>query len=120
MMHFNFMKNDEKFVERRVAKIGIFATFLFCSIGGFIAGALYAGSSKAVRLLDDVHDIKQDYDKAKGEVAEDLKTVSNKAKESVENVDAKELGESTTKGLKEIGSAAKNRIIDRIKAKNGD
>ena len=117
MLYLNFMKNDEKFVERRVAKVAIFATFLLCSIGGFIAGATYAGSSKAIRLMDDVHDVKQDFDKSKAKIADDYGVVSDKARESVGHVDAKDLGESTTKGIKEIGGAAKKRLIDKINGK---
>lgn len=104
------MKNNEKPFNPRLAGVVIFATFLISSIGGYTAGTM----GKAARFMDDVHDVKQDYDKAKGKVVEDYEVVSDKAKESVKNVDAVELGESTTKGLKEVGGAVKKRLIDYI------
>jgi hypothetical protein len=82
-------------------------------VGGLTGAGVVAGS-KASQVADDVHEVKQDFDKAKVHVAEDYKAVSGKAKEAVNNVDAKELGESATEGTKEVGRALKDRLIGEI------
>lgn len=99
-------------------------------IGGCAVGAFLAFSSKVSRTLDDAHEVKVDFDKAKVVVGGDYKKASKavsavgkegteKAKESVRNVDAKELGDATTKGTKEVGSAFKRALIKRIKDLEG-
>lgn len=94
-------------------------------IGFVLGGALGAGivaGSKASRLADDAHEVKQDYDKVKGKVADDYKAtteaIGSKGKEVLGNMDAKELGEGATEGTKEVGRALKDRLINEINGKH--
>jgi uncharacterized membrane-anchored protein YhcB (DUF1043 family) len=87
-------------------------------IAGTFTGVVGMGASKAARLADDVHDVKQDFDKAKVKVVDDYEVVSDKAKEAVKEVDAKELGEAATEGLKDLGSDTKEKaktVTDALK-----
>lgn len=90
-------------------------------VGGLLGGLIGAGTvagSKASRLADDVHEVKQDFDKSKHRVADDYKkatkALGTKGKEVLNNVDAAELGESATEGTKEVGRALKDRLINEI------
>ena len=115
---------------QRKMKIYIVVSLLIGFLGGVVAGGVVVFYSKASRTLDDVHEVKVDFDKAKVVVGGDYKKASKvvgevgkegteKAKESVRNVDAEELGEATTKGTKEVGSAFKKALIKRIKKLEG-
>ncbi len=87
-------------------------TILALLVGASVLfGVAIVSFSKAARLADDIHDVKEDYDKVKGKVAEDYKVISEKATEAVSEVNAKELGEGFTEGSKEVGEAFKDRAI---------
>lgn len=95
------MANDSTKRNMRIIHVG--AGFLI----GFLVGAGFMAASKANRLADDIHAVKQDYDKAKVKVVEDYKAVSEKGKEAIKNLDANDLGKSATEGLKDLGHSAK-------------
>jgi hypothetical protein len=109
----NQMKNEAPPPPcRATASTKRFFVILLCVAGaGVLLGISAISFSKAARLADDIHDVKEDYDKVKGKVAEDYKVVSEKATEAVKEVNAKELGEGFTEGSKEVGRAFKDRAI---------
>ena len=116
------MKKESQNVSRSlmiVVAISAFISGLFLGIGVMMV-------SKTSRALDDAHEVKQDYDKAKVVVVDDYKKTrkevgavgkksSLKAQESIQNMDAEALGEAATEGSKEIGGVFKRALISKIK-----
>ena len=73
---------------------------------GFGGGAAFVGATKASQLADDVHEVKQDFDKSKGRLAKDYVHTADKVHEVLDNVDTAELGNGATAGTKKLGKEA--------------
>lgn len=79
---------------------------LLGSLVGFGGGVAYVGATKAARLADDVHEVKQDFDKSKKRVAEDYTHAADKAKEVLDKMDTADIGSAATTGMKKLGKDA--------------
>lgn len=86
---------------------------------GFAAGSLYVGGSKASMLADDLHSVKEDYDKVKEPIAkkgkEALDNVNTAEIGSVMTTEGKKLGHEAADGLRDIGRSWKDRLRSKTK-----
>lgn len=73
---------------------------------GIVLGAVGVGATKASRLADDVHAVKQDYDKSKRRIADDYVHAADKTREVLDNIDTADIGSTATTGVKKLGSEA--------------
>jgi hypothetical protein len=80
-----------------------------CLIVGCLIGGSYVAATKAAKVVDMV-------DNSKERVAKDYNDASNAVREKggdvMENVDAEELGDGATEGVKELGRGAKEGLKD--------
>jgi hypothetical protein len=78
-------------------------------IVGFIGGSVFTAATKAAKVVDMV-------DNSKERVAKDYNDASNAVREKggdvMENVDAEELGDGATEGVKDLGRSAKEGLKD--------
>lgn len=77
---------------------------------GFGGGAAFVGATKASQLADDVHEVKQDFDKSKGRLAKDYVHTADKVHEVLDNVDTAEIGRGATTGVKKLGKEAADGV----------
>ena len=107
------------------------AIAIVSGILGIVGGAGFVASTKTAQLADDVHEVKQDYDKSKHRVAEDYIHTADKVREAVDRVDTAEIGSATTTGVKtlgreaadgarEVGSLLKQRLKERLAKKQAE
>lgn len=99
-------------------------TALLGSLVGFGGGVAYVGATKAARLADDVHEVKEDWDKGKKRFKKDYTHVTDKGKEVLDKMDTADIGSAATTGVKELGKDAADGLREiggtwkeRLKAK---
>lgn len=105
------MKNDK---QKLVSKKIVIAYVVLSYTIGFVCGMVVMAASQAARLADDIHDVKQDFDKSKHRVAEDYRHAADKAREVLDNTDTKQLGKDATKSVRELGGLLKNKLKKRL------